>query len=77
MKDSHSVSILALLVLACLSSMSSGVILRSYNDINYLDVATLKEFNEKFLTHFDANEEVQTTNTNILLGVSTPEVRSM
>ena len=57
--------------------MSSGVILRSYNDINLKDVATLAEFNELYMTHYDAAEEVANTNTNILLGVSEPQVEVM
>ena len=64
-------------LLSCLSWMSSGVIVRSYNDVNIKDVKTLEEFNDQYMTHYDAEEEVKNTNTNILLGVSEPQVEFM
>jgi hypothetical protein len=57
--------------------MSSGVIVRSYNDVNIKDLKTLEEFNDQYMTHYDAEEEVKNTNTNILLGVSEPQVEFM
>ena len=51
--------------------------MRSYNDVNIKDVKTLAEFNDLYMTHFDAEEEVKNTNTNILLGVSEPQVEFM
>jgi hypothetical protein len=64
-------------LLSCLSWMSSGVIVRSYNDVNIKDLKTLEEFNDQYMTHYDAEEEVKNTNTNILLGVSEPQVEFM
>lgn len=51
--------------------------MRSYNDVNIKDVKTLAEFNDLYMTHFDDEEEVKNTNTNILLGVSEPQVEFM
>ena len=64
-------------LLSCLSWMSSGVKLRSYNDVNIKDVASLAEFNDLYVTHYDSSEEAATFNTNVVLGVSEPQVEAI
>jgi hypothetical protein len=62
--------------LALCARLSSGVTVRHYNEIFRTDLDTFDEFSSRYLTHFEMLENEPMTNTNILLGVSTPEVGS-
>ena len=64
----------AALFLALCASISSGVTVRDYNEIYRTDLDSFEEFSSRYLTHFEMLENTTMTNTNILLGVSTPEV---
>lgn len=61
--------------MACCSWTSSGVIVREYNEIYRKDLQTYAEFEETYMTHYDDEDDVPTTNANILLGVAEPQVK--
>lgn len=74
MVDYRMVLLQAAFLLALCLSMSSGVTVRHYNEIFRTDIDTFEEFSSRYLTYFEMLENTPMTNTNILLGVSTPEV---
>ena len=74
MVDYRMVLLQATFSLALCLSMSSGVTVRHYNEIFRTDIDTFEEFSNRYLTYFEILENTPMTNTNILLGVSTPEV---
>lgn len=53
--------------------ISSGVIVRHYNDVDSKDFQSYTEFSAAFMTNHDSTG-LPTTNTNILLGVYEPQV---
>lgn len=61
--------------MACCSWTSSGVIVREYNEIFRKDLHSLAEFEETYMTHYNEDKSIHTTNANILLGVAEPQVR--
>jgi hypothetical protein len=67
-------SALSVVLLVSSSWMSSGVIVRHYNEINRKEVATLEEFQDQFMSNHVGSEDVLVTSANILLGVSEPQV---
>ena len=73
--NSEMLTLQAALLLALCACLSSGVTVRHYNEIFRTDLDTFDEFSSRYLTHFEMLENEPMTNTNILLGVSTPEVR--
>ena len=64
----------AVVLLTICANMASAVIVKHYNEIYRTDLDTFEQFSSKYLTHFEVLENTPMTNTNVLLGVSAPEV---
>lgn len=68
-------SALSAVLLVSSSWVSSGVIVRHYNEINRKDVDTFEKFQDEYMTLAPGSEDTFVTTANILLGVTEPQVR--
>lgn len=68
-------SALSVVLLVSSSWMSSGVVVRHYNEINRKVVDTLDSFQDQYMTSQADSEDTMVTNANILLGVAEPQAR--
>ena len=65
----HSSLTVALLVSCCVT-IANSVIVRYYNEVRHKEYDSFEEFQKEYLTH-----EGHRTNTNLFVGVSTPECK--
>ena len=66
-------SVLYCTIVLSISCISSGIIVRYYNDVDRQDFQNYADFSAAFLTNHDSSGS-QKTNVNILLGVYEPQV---
>ena len=65
----HSYLTVALLISCCVT-IANSVIVRYYNEVRHKEYDSFEEFQKEYLTH-----EGHRTNTNLFVGVSTPECK--
>lgn len=68
-------SAFSVVLLVSSSWISSGVVVRHYNEINRKVVDTLEAFQDEYMTNHPDIVTTMVTSGNIMLGVSEPQVK--